>query len=160
MRRSTRFPLLVALLVAIPTVARAGDTKPANLDQYNLPTDRVAIQGFSPVSYFTAGEPERGSPDHAVTYRGITYYLTSAEQVKLFNASPWKYEPAFGGWCAYGAAIEKKFPIDPASFKIVDGRLFLFLKNEKVDALPLWNKEDEKLWTQRADAWWKKIAAE
>jgi hypothetical protein len=65
--------------------------------------------------------------------------------------NPSKYIPAYGGWCAYGMATEKKFPIDPDYFKVVDNRLFLFLKNKDVDALELWNKEDEGEFTWKAD---------
>src|SRR6266516_7443614 len=117
----------------------------------------IAIEGYSPVSYFEKGVAEKGDPRYAVNYRGVIYHLGSAEQVKTFNADPAKYEPAYDGWCAYGAAIGKKFPIDPQRFKIVGGRLFLFLRNEKVDALDLWNQGDEADLTCKADAFWKTV---
>jgi hypothetical protein len=61
-----------------------------------------------------------------------------------FIAPPEKYLPAFAGLCAFGQSIEKEFPVDPTSYKIVNGRLFLFLKNAEVDALQLWAKGDEQ----------------
>ena len=143
------------LIASSPTLA--GDAPRKCLDQYNLASGSLALQGYSPVSYFTAGAAQKGNPQHAVSYRGVTYWLTDAEQVRVFNQNPAKYEPAFGGWCAYGAAVEKKLPIDPENFKIVDGRLFLFLKNDQVDALKLWDKEDQKTFTVRADTWWSKV---
>jgi YHS domain-containing protein len=119
--------------------------------EVNVDDRRVAVQGYSPVSYFDTGRPERGNAKFSTTYGGATYYFTSAAQVEKFKADPGKYVPAFNGWCAYGMAIEKTFPIDPAAFKIVDGRLFLFLKNDKVDALELWNKGDDTAQMSKAD---------
>lgn len=104
-------------------------------------TTEVAIGGYSPVSYFEKRRAELGSPDHAVEHGGKTYYLASAEQAREFGSNPEKYLPAHGDACAYGASKGKTFPVDPTSFKIVDGRLLLFLKNEEVDARKLWDEE-------------------
>ena len=71
----------------------------------------IAIEGYSPVSYFEKGVAEKGDARYAVNYRGVIYHLASAEQVRTFNAGPAKYEPAYDGWCAYGAAIGKKFAV-------------------------------------------------
>ena len=59
-----------------------------------------------------------------------------------FRVSPEKYLPEYGGWCAFGMSKGEKFPVDPENFKIVDGRLLLFLKNDDVDARELWEKEN------------------
>lgn len=107
-------------------------------------TAEIAVGGYSPVSYFENGRPEIGSPDHAVTHDGKNYHLTSAEQAATFRANPRKYVPEHGGACAYGASIGKTFPVDPTNFKIVDGRLLLFLKNDEVDARELWEKENSE----------------
>ncbi len=128
--------------------------------EYNLDKTRVAVQGYSPVSYFESGKAEKGSEQFAVEHEGVIYYLTPAEQMEEFKADPNKYLPAYGGWCAYGMAIEKKFPIDPNCFKVVDNRLFLFLKNKDVDALQLWNKEDERDFTRKADRYWESLTGE
>ena len=49
----------------------------------------------------------------------------SKEHRDLFKADPAKYEPAFGGYCAYGVSREKLVEIDVDAFQIVDGRLLL-----------------------------------
>ena len=98
-----------------------------------------------------------GSPEHAFTHDGVTYHMVSAEARDLFEADPEKYLPAFGGWCAFGMAVEDKFPVDPTNFAIVDGRLMLFLKNPGVDALELWNDGNERELVQRAETFWKKV---
>ena len=67
--------------------------------------------------------------------------------------------PAFGGWCALGMAVEDKFPVDPEAFKIVDGRLMLFLRNANIDTLEMWNQnEDEQALIAKADAYWNSIS--
>ena len=104
----------------------------------------VAIGGYSPVSYFEKGLAERGNPDHAVEHEDNTYFFVSADQAKVFRANPEKYLPVHGGACAYGASKGKSLPVDPTSFKIVDGRLLLFLKNDDVDARKLWDQEHDK----------------
>lgn len=124
----------------------------------NLPASGIALQGFSPVSYFTAGRAEPGDPRFQVARNGATYFLTSAAQVEEFKRDPMKYVPAYGGWCAFGMAIEDKFPIDPTRFKVVNGKLLLFLRNENVDALKLWEQGDEAENLRKAEAHWKKVS--
>ncbi len=124
------------------------------IDQATTP----AIEGYCPVAYFAAGKPIRGTPEHASAHRGETYHFVSAEAKAAFDDDPERYVPAFGGSCAFGASIEKTFPVDPTSFKIVDGRLLLFLKNEETDARQLWNEGDEAERLAKADAHWKRSA--
>ncbi len=129
----------------------------AYLHSYNLPSHGVAIEGYCPVAYQVVNKPLRGKPEHASTYNGVTYRFVSADAKDAFDKDPEKYIPAYGGWCAFGMAIEDKFPIDPEKFKVVDGRLFLFLNNRGVDALKLWNDGNEKELRRKADAHWKKV---
>jgi len=124
----------------------------------NLSASGVALQGFSPVSYLTAGRAEPGSPRFQVEDDGVTYFLTSAAQVELFKRDPQRYAPAYGGWCAYGMAIQDKFPVDPTNFKVVNGKLLLFLRNDNIDALEKWEQGDEVDNLRRADAHWRKVS--
>ena len=131
------------------------------IKHYNLDDTGIALQGYSPVSYFEKGKAEKGKKEFKVTDKGVHYYFTSAEQKKTFLENRTKYEPAFGGWCALGMAVEGRFRIDPESFKIVNGRLFLFLNNVEVDAKVAWNqKSNEGELTRKADKFWKKVSGE
>lgn len=143
-------------LAGIPAPSPSQVTSRAYLHSYNLPGHGVAIEGYSPVSYF-AGEAERGSALFAVEHEGVTYHLTDAGQVADFERDPARYVPAFGGWCAFGMAVDDKFPVDPTCFAIVDGELLLFLRNEGVDALALWEQGKEPELMARARAHWKKV---
>ncbi len=137
-------------------IERAQESR-AYLHSFSLPSHGVAIEGYCPVAYFAVNKPVRGKPEHASTYNGVTYHFVSADAKTAFDANPEKYIPTYGGWCAFGMAVEDKFPVDPEKFKIVNGKLLLFLTNRNVDALELWNDGNEKELIRKADAHWKKV---
>jgi YHS domain-containing protein len=126
----------------------------AYLHSYNVPSSGLALEGYCPVAYFAVDKAIQGSPEFASTHNDIVYHFVSAEAKAAFDANPEKFLPAFGGWCALGMAVEDKFPVDPRLFKIVDGKLLLFLRNRNVDALQLWNDGDEKALLKKAEASW------
>lgn len=128
------------------------------LHSYNLPSSGVALEGYCPVSYFVDNKAVRGKPEHTSTYNGVTYHFANASRKRAFDNDPENYLPAYGGWCAFGMAIEDKFPVDPETFKIVNGQLMLFLRNEGIDALALWNNNDEQIQVSTANAHWKKVS--
>lgn len=153
-----------------PAAAPASEAKPddgkdpnvrRDVSQYNLERGKPAIQGYDPVAYFPegGGKPAKGDAKFAYAYRGVTYHFVNQKNLDAFKAEPTKFEPAYGGWCAYAAANSDKVEIDPTSFKITDGRLFLFYKGFLNDTRASWVKEEAKL-TPKADAYWKKIAHE
>ncbi|MEE8153860.1 MAG: YHS domain-containing (seleno)protein [Phycisphaerales bacterium] len=136
----------------------ADETSRAYLHSFSLPSTGIALEGYCPVAYFAVNKPVRGKPEFASTYNDVTYYLVSADAKKAFDRNPEKYIPAFGGWCAFGMSIQDKFPVDPTNFKIVNGRLMVFLKNRNVDALDLWNQGNDAQLIAKADAHWKKVS--
>ena len=91
----------------------------------NLNNNGLAIQGYDPVAFFTDGKPVKGRPGFAIQHNGALYYFASKEHRDLFRADPAKYEPSFGGFCAYGVSRNKLVPIDVDAFQIVNGRLLL-----------------------------------
>jgi len=108
---------------------------------------QLSIDGYSPVSYFTENRAEKGSPEFAVEYGDWIYYLTSAEQVELFNQNPAKYKPKYH-YCAYSVVLGKKLPLDPTNFKVVGDSVLLFHKTESTNGLDLWDTDirtDEEL---------------
>ena len=91
----------------------------------NLDKSGVAIQGYDPVAFFTQNKPVKGDAQFQSGYRGATYYFASAEDKAAFDAAPAKYEPQFGGFCAYGVSRGKTVPVKVEAFQIVNGRLLL-----------------------------------
>jgi len=114
-----RFLSIVLLLVTV--VSGLAQSKSV----LNLDKTGVAIQGYDPVAFFTDNKPVKGKPELVVRHNGATYYFASREHREQFKADPAKYEPAFGGYCAYGVSRNKLVEIDVDAFQIVDGRLLL-----------------------------------
>ena len=161
----TKLPLIAAAVLSLVAVvapsqsespAAAGESR-AYLHSNNLPSSGLALEGYCPVAYFAVDKAVRGKPEFASTHNDVTYHFVSADAKKAFDAAPEKYIPAFGGWCAFGMSVSDKFPVDPTNFKIVDGRLMVFLENKNVDALELWNKGNERELTKKAEAHWAKV---
>lgn len=122
---------------------------------FNL-KDGVALSGYDPVSYFE-GKPEEGSSDIKTAYKGVTYYFASQAHLERFRQHPDMYEPAYGGWCAYAMGDSgDKVKIDPETYKIINGRLYLFYNFWGNNTLSSWNKDEQHLKTS-ADANWNKL---
>lgn len=111
------------------------------------------LSGYDPVAYFTDGKPVRGSGYHVTVFNGVTYAFASEGHKKTFEANPEKYLPVYGGYCAYGVAVGKKFVADPEVWKIVDGKLYLNLDR---DIQRKWEK-DVPGHIKAADSNWLKI---
>ncbi|HET6350054.1 MAG TPA: YHS domain-containing (seleno)protein [Candidatus Krumholzibacteria bacterium] len=87
----------------------------------------IALDGYDPVAFFTDGAPAHGDPMITATYQGATYLFASKEHKAAFEASPAKYAPQFGGFCAYGASLGALFPVDITTWQVRDGKLYLNL---------------------------------
>lgn len=126
--------------------------------QYNL-EHNLAIQGYDPVAYFKENKAVKGSKDLAVSYQGVLYYFSSAANKEEFKKNPAPYEPQYGGWCAYAMGSKgEKVSIDPKTFKITNGKLYLFYNKFFNNTLPEWNKDENGL-KSKADVNWKKISS-
>src|ERR1051326_4204553 len=66
--------------------------------------DGLAIQGYDPVAYFTDHKAIKGNAKFRSEYDGAKYFFASAEHKNLFDGSPLKYAPAYGGYCGYAAS--------------------------------------------------------
>lgn len=135
----TDHEFLRLLLVAAAWLCLAGGVEAEDSEPL------LAIEGYSPVSYFEEGHPERGSPEHAAVYNERTYHFTSEEQLARFEADPERYAPLFPDHCPYSLALGRQARIDPTRYKIVDGHLLLFHYSEEMDGLKAWeNHEDSE----------------
>ncbi|MDD5151979.1 MAG: YHS domain-containing (seleno)protein [Flavobacterium sp.] len=110
--------------------------------------NKLAIGGYDVVSYFTPGKATKGEGKFEVEYNGANYYFASAKNQKTFKANPEKYLPQCNGYCAWGIAADKgNFPINPLTYKIVDGKLYLFFnglyEGKQFNTLTEWNKDEK-----------------
>lgn len=134
----------VALLVAVVATPVFGQ---------DVTHSTPGISGYDPVAYFTEGKPMRGSGYHVANHEGVTYAFASKENKEAFEATPEKFVPAYGGYCAYGAAVGKKFVADPEVWKVVNGTLYLNLDK---GIQGKWN-QDIPGYIETGDANWKDI---
>lgn len=151
-----KFKLLMLLSVVLLqfNVHAQSNTR---VKQYNLSKNNLAIQGYDPIAYFTQNKAVKGNKDYAVNADGIIYYLSSVENKQLFLKDFKKYEPQYGGWCAYAmGATHEKVDVDPETFKIKDGKLFLYYNSWGNNTLKKWDKDETNLY-QQADKNWTSI---
>jgi YHS domain-containing protein len=148
--------VIIMLLIAVTSSPSFAQSVSKKLSEYNL-ENKVAIQGYDPVSYFKQGKAIKGRKEVLASYDGVVYQFSSATNKEIFLKSPTSFEPQYGGWCAYamGSAGEK-VEINPETFKIIDGKLYLFYNAFFNNTLKSWNKEEASL-KAKADANWKKI---
>lgn len=145
--------LTIATALVLSIGVKAQDATVRN-KQFNLEKG-LAIQGYDPVSYFQ-GKAAKGSKDHAVNHQGTVYYFVSAANAATFKKNPAAYEPQYGGWCAYAMGAKgEKVSVDPKTYKITEGKLYLFYNRFFNNTLEDWN-EDEKGLKDKADANWQK----
>jgi YHS domain-containing protein len=96
----------------------------------------LAIKGYDPVAYFTAGKPTPGTAEFTAAYKRATYRFASAENRARFIATPEKFVPQYGGYCAYAIALNKIADIDPDDWAIINDKLYL---NNGFLAQTLWS---------------------
>ena len=144
---------LVALLAA---TTLTGQTATKRAKEFNL-ENKIAIQGYDPVAYFTQKKAVKGKKEITASYEGVTYLFSSQANKENFVKTPTNYEPQYGGWCAYAMGSSgEKVDVDPETFKIVNGKLFLFYNAYFNNTLKSWNKDEANL-NKKADVNWKKI---
>lgn len=146
---------VVLILILISGISFAqNDSK--RITEYNL-ENKVAILGYDPVGYFTQGKAIKGKKDISVSYHSVVYKFSSTENKETFLKNPSKYEPQYGGWCAYAMGSSGgKVEINPETFKIIDGKLYLFYNAYFNNTLKSWNPDEANL-KVKADNNWKKI---
>ena len=121
--RSSRFLAAAALLFALAGPAPGAgpyDTAANGADR------RVMLRGHDPVAYFTTGKPARGDPAFRTDFDGVTYRFVNEENRFLFMKNPLKYVPMFGGFCANGMVYAIPREGEPDTWKVIDGRLYIF----------------------------------
>lgn len=123
--------------------------------------DGVVLNGYDLVSYHTDYEAIQGKAKISTKHEGQTYWFSSKANKMAFEKNPAKFLPAYDGFCAYAVAeMDKKVPVDPTVFKIVDGKLMFFYKGpfngKDINTVIPWNANEEAL-TIKADKSWLKI---
>jgi len=98
----------------------------------------TAINGYDTVAYFTVGKPVKGLDSFVADWMGAKWKFASQAHLDLFKASPEKYAPQYGGYCAYGVTQGYLVKVDPDQFTVRDGKLYL---NYDAGVQAKWSKD-------------------
>ncbi len=143
----------MALVALLANQVAAQDDLKTRKEHLNLKSE-LAIQGYDPVSYFEGDEAKEGKKSITHDYKGATYRFSSEANKSKFIADPTKFEPEYGGWCAYAMGeTGEKVKVDPETYKIVNGKLYLFYNFFFNNTLDDWNEDESNLKT-KADTNW------
>lgn len=156
MKRQVTFFLAFALLLLgacapLITQSPGGEISPANVVEMDG-NDRVMLKGADVVAYFTQNAYVQGKPSIKSIYEKITFYFSSPEHKALFDKEPMKYVPQFGGYCANGLSYGIPWGGDADTWRIFDGKLFIFGGATSRDAFlldaPKNRQYAEKYWNE------------
>lgn len=148
--------LLMIIFLSVTLAGYAQDTN--QLTKHFNVEKGIALQGYDPVAYFKGTEAMKGLPTIAVKHQGITYYFANVANKQLFLSNPNQYLPQYGGWCAFAMGdYGKKVPVNPETFKILDGKLYLFYNAYFNNTLKSWNKNEAALKANADKNWAKTI---
>lgn len=158
MKQIIKMSFALASLMAIVTPSIAGpevNTSIGGVLVAGKPAPGLAVRGFDVVAYHTLGKAKLGTSKYAAKHGAATYRFSTNANMQAFKANPSKYEPAYGGYCAYGVSVNAKFDGDPRLWKIVNGKLYLNLNQDIQKAF----NNDVKGAIQKAEVNWPKIAS-
>jgi YHS domain-containing protein len=147
--------LLLSLVLGTALLTANAQEAELRKKQFNLEKG-IGISGYDPVAYFKVNKAVKGKKEFSVFADGVTYYFSSAENKEEFRKNYTKYEPQYGGWCAYAMGSDgTKVEVDPETFKIIDGKLYLFYNRLFNNTLKSWNKNEAALKTNAETNWQK-----
>ena len=143
-----KITLILFVLIGLSAFAQETD--------YNLKKG-FAAEGYDVTEYFNDKAVE-GSKKFVAEYDGVKFKFVNQANADKFKASPEKFIPQYGGYCAYAVAVKgKKVSVDPKTFEIRDGKLYLFYNSWGVNTLEKWQEEGANTLQGQADAAWTTI---
>ena len=132
----------------------SGNLKPVNAVVDN-PEQRLMLKGADVVAYFTQNKFVQGSGQFRSSFEGVDFRFASAEHKALFDKQPAKYLPEYGGYCANGIVYGIPWGGDGDTWKMINGKLYIFGGQGSKDAFLV----DETTNIALADKYWKEEVA-
>ena len=125
--------------------------KPVNAVEM-APDARVMLKGADVVAYFTDGSYRAGVPEYKSTFEDVTFHFASAEHKAKFDQTPQAFLPQYGGYCANGVAYGIPWGGDADTWKMINGKLYIFGGQGSKDAFELDEAKNlalaEKYWNE------------
>ena len=85
---------------------------------------KLGADGYDVVAYFDDGKATKGDAKFAAEYGGLSWHFATAARREMFAASPEKYIPQYGGYCAYAASLNALAFGDPEIWTVHNGKLY------------------------------------
>lgn len=129
----------------------------ANKVTMNLNNSGFMAEGYDVTEYFDNTAIE-GKDAFVSIYNNAKYKFVSEENKNKFEANPERYQPQYGGYCAYAVGADnKKISINPESYEIRDGKLYLFYDTVFADTKKKWDEQGPEMLQKKADQNWKTL---
>ncbi len=119
------FMISMSAMLIFGTVFASTGAFAGKSDIYANSSTGVAINGYDPVAYFTKNAPTVGDEKYSANWNGAIWRFSNQENKNKFEASPEKYAPQYGGYCAYAVSYGSTASTDPKAWTVVAGKLYL-----------------------------------
>ena len=160
MKKLTGVAVLGAVLVLAVVSMAADSIEAVSRTTHNLLGEGVGLVAYDPVSYFPegGGRPEKGLISISAEHEGVTYRFAPEQHKALFLKDPGRYVPAYGGWCTWAVAeLGKRVDVDPESYVVKNGRLYVFYRDKALDTRAKFLESPDAM-LAKAEANWPKLA--
>jgi YHS domain-containing protein len=141
MNRILRILAVIAALAASGCAPLVTQSPGKGLSPVNAVSEgedkHLMLFGYDVVSYFTEKTHRKGDPAIKTVYKDVTFRFSKPEHKSMFDASPEKYIPQFGGYCANGIAYAIPWGGDADTWEMIDGKLYIFGGKGSHDAFML-----------------------
>ncbi|MCA3179455.1 MAG: YHS domain-containing (seleno)protein [Burkholderiaceae bacterium] len=155
-------PAVLSGCTAMSAQNPSGKLKPVNAVA-DGGDERVMLKGADVVAYFTQGRYVQGTPQFRSVHEGVTFRFASAEHKAAFDAAPQKYLPQYGGFCTNGIVYGIPWGGDADTWRMIDGKLYIFGGRGSQDAfeldVPGNMKLAEKYWAEEvsgSNSFWQR----
>jgi hypothetical protein len=128
------------------SIAQAATTERVVANRYS----GLAIEGYDPVAYFVDARPMLGLPEFEAAEAGVVWRFRNEGNRASFVAHPEIYGPQFGGYDPVDLARGVTVAGNPRFWLISGERLYLFGREEHLDAFAA---DPERLLKQANSRW-------
>ncbi len=118
---------LVPMAGCAPLITQSPSTgmRPSNVKAAPV-SDRLMLDGHDVVAYFTEGKHRLGTAENRSDHQGVTFLFASRENKVRFDQNPANFIPQYNGYCANGIVYGIPWGGDADSFRVIDGKLYIF----------------------------------
>ncbi len=110
----------------------------------------AAVGGYDVVAIYKESKLIKGDSLDSYDWKNAKWMFATRSNLDSFMASPEKYAPQYGGYCAYGLSRGYKAPTEADTWTIIEGKIY-FNYNKKVKETwmkntPAYIREADKNW--------------